>query len=211
MFESLLQNVSPALAGPPTPTKAESELLRAQGDLGTELWGLLSMRNGFYGGGSALLVRPLATVDAPLGLGAWNDPTLWTCEYDFDLGGALFFAEDLFGTQFALRDGAVWTFDIETGAIEELAASLSEWAALLTADDGPLLTGEKVGREWEARHGPLAPGKRLRAAIPFVIGGSYELSALRPTAESGIGFVADIANQIKNLPNGARIRLRMRE
>jgi hypothetical protein len=48
--------------------------------------------------------------------------------------GLFFFAEDVFGGQFAVTDDRVVTFDPETGVIVEIASSLEGWANVLLAD-----------------------------------------------------------------------------
>lgn len=63
------------------------------------------------------------------GLQIWNDPRLWkhTCEGLAD--GLLCFAQDLFGTQFALgHDGHVVRFDPEIAERTLIGGSLEDWA-----------------------------------------------------------------------------------
>ncbi|WP_068685569.1 hypothetical protein [Variovorax sp. WDL1] len=42
--------------------------------------------------------------------------------------GFIFFAEDIFGVQFAIKDDVVVSFDPESGEAEEIAGSIEEWA-----------------------------------------------------------------------------------
>ena len=113
--EQLISYGGPAL-NPPCPLEAEERsYLSGWGSLGNELAKFLRLKNGFYAFESALLVRPLFSYDAVFGLKEWNDPALWIDQYSVDLKGFLFFAEDLFGCQFALHnDGAV----VAKGCIE---------------------------------------------------------------------------------------------
>ena len=86
--------------------------------------------------------------------------------------GLLFFAEDAFGGQFALRDEHVVTFDPETGEAQALASSIEDWADQLLADF-EFLTGQPLAHDWQARNGALPPGERLVPKVPFVLGGEY--------------------------------------
>jgi hypothetical protein len=72
---------------------------------------LLQSRNGFYAFESALHVLPrLERPDpATMDFGRWNDGALWRGEYGGLADGLTFFAEDLFGGQFALRGDEVVT------------------------------------------------------------------------------------------------------
>ena len=60
----------------------------------------------------------------------WNDPKLWIEHYDDMALDVLFFAEDVLGDQFGIKDGEIVRFEAETGLIESIAANLEEWAAL---------------------------------------------------------------------------------
>lgn len=183
------------------------ELFTPWGPLGRQLLDLLSVRNGFYAFESALLVRPAHRSTEPLGLAEWNAPELWRREYTLDLSDALFFAEDIFGHQFCLRRERVETFNHETSEFEPIADSLESWTNLILSDYR-LHTGHPLAHEWQAKHGPLPPGRRLFPKIPFMLGGAYTLDNLYPLEDvKGLRFFASLANQTRDLPDGATIRL----
>ena len=174
-------------------------------------WGaarLLSGRNGFYAFESALHVFPLGAAVVGHELREWNAPDLWRHAYQ-DLDGALFFAEDVFGEQFCLIGTRVCRFTPETGEFEFVADGVEDWAGRVLADSR-LVTGHPLGHEWQLAHGPLAPGTRLIPRLPFVLGGAYAVENLI-AADSVHGMLAraDIAHQIKDLPDGATITLRV--
>jgi hypothetical protein len=125
--------------------------------------------------------------------------------------GFLFFAEDIFGCQFALKESQVWTFNPETGEAQALASSLDGWARCL-AEDYETLTGYPLAHAWQTRHGALAPGNRLVPKIPFVLGGEYNVANLHAldSAKSML-FRASIAVQIRDLPDGAQVQLQVIE
>jgi hypothetical protein len=91
---------------------------------GDALGSLLALKNGFYAFEGALHVLGEPGGPAGRGLVEWNSQRLWRGAYEGMADGAVFFAEDVFGVQFALRDEAVQTFDPETGATDR-AGSVS--------------------------------------------------------------------------------------
>jgi hypothetical protein len=92
-----------------------------------ELLALLSQRNGFYAFESALHVFPLGSRAGVIDLETWNTQTLWRFEFGDLADGLLFFAEDIFGMQFAIRGDRIYSFDPETAEVEFLADSISQW------------------------------------------------------------------------------------
>jgi len=171
---------------------------------------MLGRLNGFYAFESALHVFPSGTTER-MNLELWNDPDLWRRDYDDMTDGLLFFAEDLFGGQFVLLDAGVGTFDPETGDVEVIAGDLVSWAAALLGDAG-LLTGHPIAHEWQVRHGALVEGQRLVPKLPFVTGGAFEVDNLYSAdAVEGMRARGSLAVQIRDLPDGAKIRYRIVE
>jgi hypothetical protein len=192
----------------PTLFPAQTAALRKSWEqVGAELAELLSLTNGFWAYESALLVRPLRNAAAPVGIEEWNDPALWKSSYGGGLSNVLCFAEDAFGVQYCLRNGAVCTFDPETGLFEDVAPTLAGWAELVV-QDADFRTGYPLAHDWQTRNGPLHPGKRLLPKVPFVLGGKFEIDNLYECIDvDGMLFRASIANQIRDLPDGAQIVL----
>lgn len=184
--------------------------LAVWGDRGVELATLLSWRNGFYAYESALLVRGSGNAPPPRDIAAWNARDAWCAQYDdFNLGPMLFFAEDVFGNQFAIASGRVVCFDPETGNSEEVAQTLEDWARIVLGDNA-YYTGYPVAHDWQIQNGPLRPGTRLIPKIPFVCGGEFAVSNLAPIEErEGMEFRASLARQIKDLPDGATINFKI--
>ncbi len=194
--ERLLRAAGPAVeSGPPRLV-----------DSGTfsELLSVLRRRNGFTAFDSAMWVR--GSGESRYSIESWNDPAGWRAAYGEMAEGLLFFAEDIFGFQFALGQGRVWLFDPETGNREPEAASVQGWfEAVLT--DPESMFGAAVSRAWQRLNGPLKLGERLVPSIPFVLGGTGEVDTLaRMQAESGMVFRAELARQIRDLPEGAQVR-----
>jgi hypothetical protein len=203
-----LVSLSSAPLLPPFAPTADGGLL-ARGRRASELRALLAARNGFYAFESALHVFPLGRAAGVMDLETWNSDALWRGEYGDQTEGCLFFAEDVFGCQFCLRDEQVFTFDPETGELQEMAADLEDWAGQLLADY-EVLTGHPLAHAWQSQRGPLPPGKRLVPGIPFVCGGEFELNnLLLLDAVKGMHVRANLARQIRDLPDGARIEFKI--
>lgn len=174
----------------------------------SELIKILRLKNGFYAFEGALHVQPDSESG---GLTWWNDESLWRAQYAGMADGVVFFAEDAFGGQFCLRDGAIFAFDPETGELEELADSMESWAKLVLSDY-PALTGHPVARAWQQLNGRLRDGARLVPKIPFVLGGAFEAANLVALdAVEGMRYRASVAVQIRDLPDGAQVQLRVIE
>ena len=181
------------------------------GLLGDELPTLLRQKNGFYAFESALHVFAAASFEREMTLSRWNSHGLRRNGYGGLAEGCLFFAEDVFGNQFCIRDGQVGSFDAETGQVEAVAGSLEEWAGLILGDYD-LHTGYRVAHHWQKQHGPLPVGKRLGLKRPLTLGVDYAMENLYAVdAIEGMRFKADVARQIKDLPDGTRVRFRFTE
>lgn len=182
-----------------------SKYLGPFGSLGQELARFLVEKNGCCAYASCLLLRPFQNSKPPLGLIEWNESELWKGEYNVDLDEMLFFAEDVFGSQFCLFENHVCTFDPETAQVAVIAESVEDWAQLIL-DEYEVQTGYPVGIEWQMQHEPLSPGIRLLPKKPFVVGGKFEVENLYECNDvEGMQFRASISNQIADLPDGAEI------
>ena len=171
---------------------------------------MLGRVNGFYAFESALHVFPSGTTEA-MSLELWNDPDLWRRDYDDLTDGLVFFAEDVFGGQFVLGDAGVGTFDPETGDVEVIAGDLTSWAAAVLGDY-EMLTGYPIAHEWQVRHGALVEGQRLVPKQPFVTGGAFDVDNLYAAdAIEGMRARGNLAVQIRDLPDGAKISYRIVE
>lgn len=172
---------------------------------------MLNLKNGFYAFEGALHVLPDVGAPPERGLHDWNARTSWRQDYSGLADDAVFFAEDVFGMQFCLREGAVATFDPETGGFERTAAGLEEWAEQILSSPG-ILTGHPVARAWQMQHRPLPPGMRLFPIKPFVTGGEFTAENVHALdALKGMRYSASIAKQLRDLPDGTRITLKVVE
>ena len=176
-----------------------------------ELRSLLSQKNGFYTFESALHIFPSQGTGQELGLDSWNAESLWRHEYQGLADGLLFFAEDIFGVQFVIRNDGICTFDPETGEQTPFADSVEGWAKEIL-DDYNLHTGHSLAHKWQSIHGALRPGQRLLPKTPFFANGKFVVENLYACdAVKGMHLRANIAVQIKDLPDGTQIRFKIRD
>jgi hypothetical protein len=206
-LEKLLAAASSALSD--SPVVLDRELLASDDSVLAELVELLRKRNGFYAFESALHVFPSSSVNGTIGLDRWNAEGLWRASYGDMASGCLFFAEDVFGGQFCIKGNQVYSFDPETGGLEAIANSLEAWAKAVIVDY-EVMTGYPLAHAWQEKNGPLPQGKRLVPKVPFVVGGKYELGNLYlMEAARSMQLRGELANQIKDLPDGAQIQFQI--
>jgi hypothetical protein len=116
------------------------------------------------------------------------------------------FAEDCMGDQFLLRDDVVLRLSAETGGLESLAMGVVEFFS--KAEDDPLeFLQMHPLMQFQAEGGRLAPGELLGAFPPFFVQQAGEGVSLRaiPTEERR-GFLADVARQVRDMPDGGFIQ-----
>jgi len=171
-----------------------------------ELHALLMLKNGFFCFEGALQVFSTDFRSKHICLRDWNNPNLWRNAYgdmnDLDI---LFFAQDIFGYQFGLKDRAIVQFDPETGLCKTLADSMENWAQRVLRDFR-VLTGFPIAHKWQVLNGSIAPNCRLNPSIPFVLGGAYTIDNLfAANMIDGMLARADIAHQIRRLPDGTKV------
>lgn len=179
--------------------------------LSRQLKDILRRKNGFYAFETALHFFPHSADEKAMSLEKWNEDGLWKGEYDGDLKSITFFAEDLFGGQFGIEHSRIIKFDPESCEIQEFAENFNAWS-LRILNDHDFETGYSLAVEWHRTHGPITPGKRLLPKIPFVLGGEFTIQNLyEVNSVKGMRFRADLCRQIKNLPNGTDIELKVIE
>lgn len=190
------------IAGPAFITNVDVELM----EKGSQLLPLLQRKNGFFVFESALRIFSSQTCDFSYGLDDWNSSSLWRESYGELASDLLFFAEDIFGTQFCLKDEKVYSFDPETGDLSLIGNGIEEWASAIL-EDYDLLTGYSFAHEWQIENGLLLPRERLMPKLPFVCGGEFVLTNLiNFEAARSMRCRGNLATQIHLLPDGAQIK-----
>lgn len=145
----------------------------------------------------------------------WNHSETWKDAYQDILPKNIWcFAEDVFGNQFCFTRDGVCRLDTETGKLERLATTFSEWKTLIDSDVD-FHTGLPIASAWHDAHNsddPLTPDKVLRPVRPFVAGGEYVIANLFPVdAVEAMRFGGHFANRIKDLPDGTQIEFKFTE
>jgi len=200
MIDRLLEIASNSLGADVSPQLETIEFI--------ELNDILSVRNGFFAYEGSLLFRPVDNVENLEGLIDWNSVSLWKGLYSNpEVDEHFFFAENIFGEQFSIKEGSIFQFYPETAEFEPFASSFGEWAKKIISEPD-FITGHQIAHLWQSENGALKLGERLAPSLPFVLGGDYDLSNLKRTSDIDlIRFRAQLANQIQDLPDGAEIKI----
>ena len=140
----------------------------------------------------------------------WNAPELWRDAYAGLADGPDFLAENFLGEQYRLIDGIVCRWDPETGEHESLGAEWESWQMRVETDpsaEAPVWLLE----DWEAQNGRLSPREHLAPRVPFVLEGEFDVSNLyRIDAVSDLRWRAQLATQVRTVPDGASVRLHVK-
>jgi hypothetical protein len=204
-LNSLLAKSSPAIA----PQLVPGEVRDTLGEAYASLDNFLAVRNGFYAFHRALHVFPLFSNADELGVTEWNLPNLWRNAYPNMAPSGVFFAEDIFGGQFWTNGRNICMMDEESGVFSLYAQTLEDWAHNVIANDGESV-GAILAYEWTQKNSPLGAGFRLAPKIPFVLEGSSGIENLYAANSIAVmKFRADIASQLKNIPDGTSVRMKV--
>lgn len=182
------------------------------GSLGDDFYNLLTLKNGFYAFESALHFFPATNINQSiLDVNYWNSENLWVNKYSDSIRDYLFFAEDIFGGQFCIFNERIHTFDPETEETEEIATSFDDWAKCVL-DEYNHLTGFELAHEWQLKNGCIPVVKRLLPKVPFVLGGKFTIDNLYLLdSVTGMKVRGDLAQQIKNSPDGTKVTFKIVE
>jgi hypothetical protein len=180
-------------------------VLNKMGHLKEEFENILDIKNGFIAFESALHFFHSGDGQDYIDINTWNEPSLWIDQYSKKAQRYVFFAQDLFGSQFIVYDNAIHIFEPETENIEYMADNFESWSEKILADY-EFLTGHPLANEWQIQNGPIKRNMRLIPKIPFVCNGAYEIDNLfESEAVKSMRFRANFSKQIKDLPDGAKI------
>ena len=150
---------------------------------------------------SSLLINEPLSVSDPL------------AEWRWKLGGAAkIVALSQSGDAFVAQlDGKIWWLDTGAGELTEVAPSVEAFQEFLDepAKAARLLLAPVV-EEFVRLHGPMPAGKCLGFTQLPVLGGSYSVENrwLAP-AEEHFGVTGEAHRQIRDLPDGTRVNLRI--
>ncbi len=125
------------------------------------------------------------------------------------LPGDVPFGEDAVGDQYLLRAGKVGRLDAETGDVELFDWSLREFLSELSSRAASILPS-RVMNEFSARGERLQPGQVILVMPPLVV--KAEQRVMRAgSALPRRQFLATVARQIRDVPDGTPIRFVVKE
>ncbi|MDR1963125.1 MAG: SMI1/KNR4 family protein [Planctomycetaceae bacterium] len=183
-----------------------------KGDLVRSLSDFLMKANGLVVFESSLVVRPGTLGEHVEDIQSWNRPMLWKYMYkDTQLFDIIFFAEDAFGNQYGINQDYICFFNLETGCIDHFCDTLEEWAKILL-EDYFFHTGYGIMHQWQVRFGKITLGYRLCPKLPVILGGEMNINNFQSSSLiKNIEFLSSIATQIRDIPDGAQIKICIEE
>jgi len=171
---------------------------------------LLQQINGFIQYGGGLHIRGACREPDWHSLrDAWDGEAAFWRLYPEVRQGDVPFAEDCMGDQFLLRNGVAHKLVAETGEVETIGVGLREFFEAAAADPVEFLSLHPL-LQFQQEGGRLEPGQLLAAFPPFCIKESAEgVSLAAISAGERRRFLADLADQLRDLPDGAKIDFRV--
>jgi hypothetical protein len=172
-------------------------------ELPPDLMSILIQRNGFILHEGALHVRGASIVPEWHSLRtAWRGPKAFHILYEDVRPSDIPFAQEQLGDQFLIREGKVVRLFAETGETEPLASSLDDFFARLSSDIEGFLN---VGLSHK-----MEPGRLLWAFPPFCFEESGAGASLAPLPASEVILLhADLAKQIRDVPDGGEVEFKL--
>lgn len=170
---------------------------------------LLAKKNGFFAFESALRVFSTENSECSYSLDEWNSAGLWRDVYGELVAGMQFFAEDIFGNQFCVKEDGFYSFESETADLTFLGGGVEEWAEAIL-DDYNLTAGYSLAHAWQMRNGVLCNSDRLMPKIPFVCGGEFDLGNLVAIESArSMRCRGNLAVQIQNIADGEQVEFKL--
>jgi hypothetical protein len=174
--------------------------------LPTDLAMLLKSINGFQQFGGGFHLRGACLKPAWHSLRhAWESEDAFHRHYRSMEKTDIPFAQDALGDQYFLRSGIVYRLSAECDEADSLDVDLHEFLEQVQKDPVDTLNLIPLQNFWESE-GKLQPGQLLSVMPPFVVAqDDTEYSYRAIDALDRLGFLADLARQIRDLPDGASI------
>jgi hypothetical protein len=172
---------------------------------------LLSLHNGLtaFDGGLRVFGTKPGTLPT---LQEWNAQNGWRSSYkDLIKETLVFFAEDVFGNQFAFEEGKVVYFDVENARATPFADSFLQWLSIILED--PVDTLQlMLYKSWRDNGERLEPWEHLCPVYPFIVKADPPLKELyRVNGIEDMAYKGTFAYQIKDTPDGVPIKIRVIE
>jgi hypothetical protein len=183
----------------------DAELLN---ELPPELAALLLEENGFIALRGGLHIRGASHEPSWHSLrAAWLGADGAASRYPTVRATDIPFGQDALGDQFLLREGIVHRLVGDTGQIESLEVSLTEFLARAAADPIEYLNLQPLVRfEQTGQH--LSPGQLLNVYPPYALDTATERSFRAISADEHLRYLARFAEEIRDLPEGTRVQIK---
>src|SRR5690348_9091944 len=171
---------------------------------------LLRQCNGLVAFGGGLHIRGACLAPDWHALrAAWDGPRALHALYRAVLASDVPFAEDALGDQFLLRDGVVHQLGAETGRVVSLDLELYAFLEASCADPVGFLQLAPL-RQFGAEGGHLEPGQLLSVFPPLCTAESAAGVSVRAVSSADlIGWLAEFAAQVQDLPDGTRVQIKL--
>lgn len=123
------------------------------------------------------------------------------------LKNSVVFAMDSFGDVFVQHSDGIARVSTEVSEVAEDWGDLEAWVSDVISDPDGVL-GKGFLEEWVVVNGPMAKGHRLTPKMPIIFGGAFTVeNMVAMPIEEILSFRAYIYDQIKDLPDGARVMI----
>ncbi len=137
---------------------------------------------------------------------AWKGDGAFTGRYGSVESSDIPFAQDCVGDQFLLRNGKVHRLSAETDETLDLDLGLGAFLEAALADPVEFLQLAPL-TQLRNNGGELLPGQLVNVAPPYCVKheGTYSFRAI--PASDQLAYLADLAAEIRRLPDGANITI----
>lgn len=113
----------------------------------------------------------------------------------------------LLGDLILERQGSFWFLESETAKLERIASSRRELLERLDDEENKYL-GSSFIAKLSKQGFELADGQCVGFRIPTILGGAFDIkNVYAADPYERIAFLGDVNEQIKDLPDGQRVRL----
>jgi hypothetical protein len=197
---------SVTFTGPPINDKVLLQLIPQS------LRSLLEQINGFIQFGGGLHVRGVCHEPAWHSIKeAWHGDDAFHRHYSTVSERDVPFAEDCMGDQIFLRGDSIVKLLGETGEIEELGKTFVEFLAEAQADPVQTLNLAALV-QFQEQKGELKPGQLLNVYPPFSTEEAQEgVSLAAVPAHERHRFLAELAMQLQDIPDGQQVEIIVKE
>ncbi|MFZ7134924.1 hypothetical protein ACLSZP_06790 [Avibacterium avium] len=116
-----------------------------------------------------------------------------------------FFADNILGDGFCLKNDLFFKYDFETGELEFMGEDLEQFSKTLLLDYN-YFTAYSLAKEWQMKNGIITSKEILLPKIPFVLGGGYKYDNLvKKNMKDGLEKKIKIKKTLENIPDGKKI------